>query len=187
MAESRRSLRRSKAASSRRGDAEGSDLALVRPRQKILPEQYRCLTVCPKHERRSSLDSMFPLLPFQLIHSRTNVVFCICLHFFGLVVQYHQVTIHEVEAVELVTGLLRVHYVFVDHKGCSFGLVVRTGADLADGTELAEEVEQSGGVDVVCEILYEEDAVRFRSEFVGAGHVSASELALVKEFDRCRV
>ena len=86
-------------------------------------------------------------------------------------VQHYQIPIHKVEPIQLITRLFRVDYVFVDHVRRAFGGIGGPGADLADGTEFAKEVEEGGGVDVVGEVLDEEDAVGFGSEFVAARHV----------------
>ena len=43
----------------------------------------------------------------------------------------HEVTILEVEAVELVASRLGIHYVFIDHKGRAFGVVGNALTNLA--------------------------------------------------------
>ena len=72
-------------------------------------------------------------------------------------VQHHQVPIHEVEAVQLVAGLLGVLDVVVDDEGGALGGGAVAGADLADGTEFREQVEEGWRVDVVGEVFDEED------------------------------
>ena len=42
-----------------------------------------------------------------------------------------KITILEVEAVELVAGLLRIHHVLIDHEGRAFGTTGNALANLA--------------------------------------------------------
>ena len=110
------------------------------------------------------LQVLQPLLPLRQIllrHLR---------HLLRLMVQHDQVAVHEVESVQFVAGLLGVHDVVVDDKRGALGGGGGAGADLADGTELAEEVEQGGRIDVVGEVLDEEDAVRFGGKLLARGH-----------------
>jgi hypothetical protein len=110
------------------------------------------------------LQTLQPLLPLRQIllrHFR---------HFLRLVVQHHEIPIHEVEAVQLVTGLLGVHHVVVDDERSALGGGGGAGADLADGAEFAEEVEERRRVDVVGEVLDEEDAVGFRGKLLAGRH-----------------
>ena len=118
-----------------------------------------------------SINTMLLLHPLQILLPLLNIVLdTLHLHLLRLMVQHHQIAIHEVEPVQLITRLLGVHDVLVYHVRCAFGGVGGSGADLADGTEFAKEVEEGGRVDVVGEVLDEEDAVGFGGEFVGAGH-----------------
>jgi hypothetical protein len=110
------------------------------------------------------LQVLQPLLPLR------QILFCHLRHLLRLVVQYHQIPIHEVEAVQLVTGLLRIHNVVVNNERGAFGGGGGASADLADGAEFAEEVEEGGRVDVVGEVFDKEDAVRFRGELLAGGH-----------------
>jgi hypothetical protein len=91
------------------------------------------------------------------------------------VIQHHQVSVHEVEPVELVTGLLGVHDIVIDHERGALGRSGGARADLANGPEFAEEVEEGGRVDVVGEVLDEEDAVCFWGELLARGHRGGSE------------
>ena len=95
------------------------------------------------------------------------------LHLLWLVVQHHQIPVHEVEPIQLVTCLFGVHDVLVDHIGCAFGGVGGSGANLADRTEFAKQVEEGGRVDIVGQILDKEYAIGFWSELVAAGHVDS--------------
>lgn len=81
-------------------------------------------------------------------------------------VEDYKIAVHEVETVQLVAGLLRIHDIFINHKSGALGFVVGPGANLTDGTKLAEEVKEGWGVDVVGEVLDEENAVGFRCQFV---------------------
>jgi hypothetical protein len=91
-------------------------------------------------------------------------------HLLRLVIQYHQVPIHEVEPVQLVAGLLGVHDVVVDDERGTLGSRGGTRANLTDGAKLAEQVEEGRRVDVVGEVLDEEDTVGFRSELLARRH-----------------
>ena len=73
-------------------------------------------------------------------------------------VQHDEIAILEVEAVQLVAGALGVHDIFVDDEGGAFGVCRDALADLAEGAEFAEEVEEVVGADVVGEVLDEEGA-----------------------------
>lgn len=43
----------------------------------------------------------------------------------------NEVSVLEVEAVELVAGLLRIHYVLIDDEGCALGVARDTLSNLA--------------------------------------------------------
>lgn len=47
------------------------------------------------------------------------------------VVRTNEVAALKVEAVEFVAGLLRIHYILIDHKCCSLGSVGDALSDLA--------------------------------------------------------
>jgi hypothetical protein len=53
----------------------------------------------------------------------------------------NEVSILEVEAVQLVASLLRVGYVFIDNEGGALGVVGDTLSNLANGAKFSEEVE----------------------------------------------
>lgn len=60
-------------------------------------------------------------------------------------VQHDQVSVHEVETVEFVARLFGVDDIVVDDEGGAFCGGGGASADLADGTEFAEEIEEEGG------------------------------------------
>ena len=64
-------------------------------------------------------------------------------------VQHYQIPVLEIEPVELVARLFGVGDVLVDDKDGAFGVVGGALADLADGAEFAEEVEEFVRGDVV--------------------------------------
>ena len=121
----------------------------------------------------TSLNPVLPLDPLQLLlpflHALTITRHTV-LHLLRLVVQHDQVAVHEVVAVQLVARLFGVGDVLVDDERGALGRGGGAGADLADGPEFAEEREERGRVDVVGEVFYEEDLVRFQGQFGGAGH-----------------
>lgn len=67
-----------------------------------------------------------------------------------------KISILKVEAVQLVTGLLRIHDIFVDYKDCPFSSICGALTDLSNGAEFAKEIEQLLGADIIVEILDEE-------------------------------
>lgn len=70
---------------------------------------------------------------FQVLRTCGEVLLrrsCFC-HLLGLVVEYDEIPVLEVEAVELITGSLRIHDIFVNDKRCAFGLLVDALPDLA--------------------------------------------------------
>lgn len=71
-------------------------------------------------------------------------------------VQDHQISILEVETIQLVTCAFRVHHIFIDHECRAFGLVVYALSDLPDRSELAKEIEEVLSADVVVEVLHKE-------------------------------
>ena len=85
-------------------------------------------------------------------------------------VQHDQISVHEVEPVELVAGLLGVDDVVVDNERGALGRGGGASADLPDGAELAKEVEEGRRVDVVGKVLDEEDAVGFGGELLAGRH-----------------
>lgn len=62
----------------------------------------------------------------------------------------------EIEAVELVAGLLGVGYVFIDNEGSTLGVVGDTLSNLANWAKFSEKVEQLFRSDVVTQVLYEQ-------------------------------
>ena len=64
-------------------------------------------------------------------------------------IQHDEIPVLEIEPVELVACLFGVGDVLVDDKAGAFGVVGGSLADLADGTEFAEEVEEFVGGDVI--------------------------------------
>lgn len=110
------------------------------------------------------LQVVQPLLPLRQIllrHFR---------HLLWLVVQDHQVPIHEVEPVQLVAGLLGVYDIVVDDERGTLGSRGSARANLTDGAKLAEQVKEGRRVDVVGQVLDEEDAVGFGSELLARRH-----------------
>ena len=89
-------------------------------------------------------------------------------------IQNHQVSVHEVEPVELIASLLGVHDVVIDHERGALGRSGGACADLANGPEFAEEIKEGGRVDVVGEILDEEDTVCLWGELLARGHCGGS-------------
>lgn len=121
-----------------------------------------------------SLDAMLLLYLLKILLSDRDVVRRRGeLHLFGLMVEHNEISVHEVEAIESVAGILRIHDIFVDDIGGSLGGVGGASPNLPDGAVLAEEIEQGGRVDVVWQVLDEEDAVGFGRELVAAGHAAA--------------
>lgn len=88
-------------------------------------------------------------------------------------IENHEVSVHEVETVQFVTGLLCVQDILVDDESRTLCSVGCASANLTNRTELAKEVEECRSVDVVCEILDKQNAIRFRGQFVASGHVLA--------------
>jgi len=76
----------------------------------------------------------------------------------GLMIQDDEVSVLEVEAIELVAGLFGVYNIFVDNECGTLCVVCDALADLADGTELAKELKEFVGTDVVVEVLDEKRA-----------------------------
>lgn len=74
-------------------------------------------------------------------------------------VEHDQIAIHEIEAVQLVAGLLGVGDLVVDDEGGALGVGGVALADLAHRTEFAEEREEGGRVEVVGQVFDEEDPV----------------------------
>jgi hypothetical protein len=107
------------------------------------------------------LQPLFPLF---------DLLFRIHLHLLNLMIQHHQIPISKIKPIQFITGLFCIDHVFVYHVCGALGGWGVARADLADGTEFGEEVEEGGRVDVVGEVFDEEDAVGFGGEF-GAGHV----------------
>jgi hypothetical protein len=118
-------------------------------------------------------NSMLFLHALEIFLTGGNIFLGFHLHLFGLMVKDDEIAVHEIEAIEFVTGLFCVQDILVDDKSGSFGGVGGPSADLSNGTELAKEVEQSGRVDVVGEVLDEKDAVGLRSQFVTARHIES--------------
>jgi len=58
------------------------------------------------------------------------------------VIQYNEISVLEVETIQLVTRLLCLHHIFVDDKCGALCVVVDALTDLADCAELAKEVEK---------------------------------------------
>ena len=55
-----------------------------------------------------------------------------------------KVSILKVEAIKLVTSLFRIYYIFVDHEGCTLGVV---GHALSDLSILHQPLETSTALD----------------------------------------
>ena len=117
-----------------------------------------------------SIDAVLLFHLLQVRLSRLHIFLEIDLHLFWLVVETDQISVHEVEAIQLVASLFCIHNILVDHIRSAFRSVCVPSANLADGSEFAKEVEECGRIDVVGEVLDEEDAVGFRSELVASGH-----------------
>ena len=78
-------------------------------------------------------------------------------------IQHYQIPVLEIEPVELVACLFGVGDVLVDDKGGSLGVVGGALADLADGAEFAEEVEEFVRGDVIAVFGRGKGKVRRRS------------------------
>jgi len=89
---------------------------------------------------------------------------------FRLMIENDEVSVLEVETIELVACLLGVYDIFVDNEGGALCVVGDTLADLTDGTEFAKELKEFVGADVVVEVLDEKRAVHFRGKFTAATH-----------------
>ena len=90
-------------------------------------------------------------------------------------VQHDQISVHEVEPVELIAGLLGIDDVVVDDERGALGCGGGAGADLPDGAELAKEIEEGGRIDVVGKVLDEEDTVGFGGELLAGRHCGECE------------
>ena len=73
-------------------------------------------------------------------------------------IEYDEVSVLEVEAVELVAGLFGVYNIFVDDECGAFCVVGDAMADLTNGTEFAKQLKEFIGTDVVVEVLDEKRA-----------------------------
>jgi hypothetical protein len=101
---------------------------------------------------------MLPLHPLQPLLPLSQILRALD-HLLRLVVEDDEVAVHEVEAVELVAGLLGVGHLVVDDEGGALGVGGVALADLAHGAEFGEEGEEGGRVQVVGQVFDEEDAV----------------------------
>lgn len=73
-------------------------------------------------------------------------------------IQHHEIAIHEIKPVQLITRLFGIgDLVIHDERGALGGGRVAL-ADLAYGSEFAEEREERWGVEGVGEVFYEEDS-----------------------------
>ena len=70
---------------------------------------------------------------------------CFC-HLLGLMVQHDEVTVLEVEAVQLVAGGFGVHDIFKDDEGGAFCIACDTLADLSGEASESVRVMQYGTV-----------------------------------------
>jgi len=93
------------------------------------------------------------------------------LHLLWLMVEDDEIPVHEVEAIEPVASVLRVHDIFVDDIGCALCGIGGAGSYLPEWTVLAEEIEEGGSVDVVGQVLDEEDAIGFWGQLVVSRHI----------------
>jgi hypothetical protein len=75
-----------------------------------------------------------------------------------LMIKNDEVSVLEVETIELVACLLGVYDILVYHKRSSLCVVGDTLADLTDGTEFAKELKEFVRADVVVEVLDEKRA-----------------------------
>lgn len=80
-------------------------------------------------------------------------------HLLRLVIQHHQVPILELEPVQLVVRLLGVGDLVIDDKGRALGALGVAFSDLADRSELSEEVEEGRRINGVREVFDEENSV----------------------------
>lgn len=94
------------------------------------------------------------------------------LHLLGLMVEDDQISVHEVEAIQSVAGILRIHNILIDDIGCSLGVVCGTSSYLSEGTVLAEKIEEGRSIDIVGQILDEKDAVGFGCQLVASRHAA---------------
>ena len=98
------------------------------------------------------LNGLCSLLPLRQILRTLH-------HFLRLVIQHHEVSIHEVESVQFITRLLGIGDFVIHDEGGALGGWGVTLSDLADGTEFAEEAEEGGRIEVVGEVFDEENSV----------------------------
>jgi hypothetical protein len=104
------------------------------------------------------INPIFPLNPLQRLLPLLHILLTLH-HLLRLVIQHHQVPIHEIEPIQFIARLLRVgDFVVHDKRGALGGRGVAL-PDLADGAEFAEEGEEGGGIEGVGEVLDEEDSV----------------------------
>lgn len=91
---------------------------------------------------------MLLLQLLQILHPLRQPFLCLC-HLLRLMIQHDQISILEVEAIQLIACLFRVHDILVHDEGGAFGAVGGSLTDLAYGAEFAEEVEELFCCDVV--------------------------------------
>jgi hypothetical protein len=85
-------------------------------------------------------------LSFRKVLFRTN-------HFLRLVIENDEVSVLEIESIELIACLFGVVHVFVDNKCGPLGVVRDTLTYLSNRPKLAEKVEQLLCSHVVVEVL----------------------------------
>jgi len=115
-----------------------------------------------------SVNTILPLNPLEPLLALGQILGALG-HLLRLVVEDDEVAVHEVEAVELVAGLLGVGHLVVDDEGGALGGGGVALADLAHGAEFGEEGEEGRWVEVVAQVFYEEDAGDGEGDLVWEG------------------
>ena len=62
---------------------------------------------------------MHDLVFYHAVCVRVCVCVCVCAHLVRLVVEHHEVSITDIEAREMLTGILGIKDVLIDNKRCT--------------------------------------------------------------------
>jgi hypothetical protein len=113
---------------------------------------------------------MFVLHLLEIVLSGGYILLRVHFHLLRLMIQHNEIPVHKIETVQFITGLLRIHDIFVDDVGRAFGRVGGACSDLADRPVFAKEIEERLGVDIVGKIFDEEDTVGLGGKLVTLCH-----------------
>lgn len=118
--------------------------------------------------KRISLFWWVCVNPIFFLEKLKLFFFLLCVHLLecpvGIVVQHHEVSVAHVEPRQVVTGVLGIEDVLVDHVGCSSGLRGIPNSDLPDGPVFPKNVVHLLGRDFVRQVPDVQDPVDLRRE-----------------------